>query len=124
MYYPRHCGHEPALLVATSDPCADRTLIEAGLQKFTLLRQQAFIRLQDVHESIMTANISGFCPLTTGNFIIARHPHVDSKQVIVFGQGMLSILAFVAEIVTHSPTVLTKSDGRGSKYDWSMTARS
>ena len=97
-----------------------------GLQKFVLLHQQAFLHLQDVHESLQTANISVLCPLTTEHCIVARHPHADAKQVILLCRGMALIQAQVAN--THPQrivlTMYTKGDGRGAKHDCSISIRS
>ena len=91
----------------------------------TLFHQQALLHLQDVHESLKTADISVLCPLTTENHIIAWHPHADAKQIIVLSQG-ITPSTYILAVIADPPhrivlTVYTKSDGRGAKYDWSKS---
>ncbi|KAH9935430.1 uncharacterized protein B0H18DRAFT_1082220 [Fomitopsis serialis] len=88
---------------------ADRHVRHTGQFKFGLLRQQAFLPLQDIHETIATANINLLCPLASGDFVMARHPRADAAQEILIGRVM---------------TLYAKSDGRGAKHDWTASAHS
>ena len=58
-------------------------------RKYTLFRQQAFSRLQNIHKAILTADITVLNPLTAGHFLVARHPRADAKNSILLGQGMI-----------------------------------
>ncbi|KIM68189.1 hypothetical protein SCLCIDRAFT_106465 [Scleroderma citrinum Foug A] len=105
----RQICHTGAFAVNHSSQVGARAKTKFALQsatgsEFAFCHMNAFTPLQDIHEHMLTGNVSDIIPLQRGHFIVVLHPHTKNKTPEI--------------LLGEVEAIYTNSGACGSKHEW------